>query len=114
MSKATVGIWRLSRARILWQRNLFDDPRLENIFVPPPPIEGRSSSSPAEWKQYAHSVLSTLQIDRIGIEPDCALHRIDHDLPPQLHGHYIRAGSGTRFFWLIDAKTGDIQVEEIN
>ena len=99
---------------MLWRRNLFDDPRLETIFVPPPQIEGRPAPSPEQWRQHARSLLSELTIDRIGVEPDCALRFVDHDLPPQFRGHYIRTGSGTYIFWLLDAKTGDLQVEEIN
>lgn len=100
--------------KILWHRNLFADPRLERILVPPPPIEGQPTPSPEQWRQHVRSFLSHLSIDRIGVEPDCWLHYIDHDLPPQLRGHYIRAGSGTYIFWLIDAKTGDLQMEEMN
>ena len=30
------------------------------------------------------------------------MHSIDHDLPPPFRGHYIRAGSGTGIYWLLD------------
>jgi hypothetical protein len=98
--------------KIAWHRNLFDGLKPESVFVPPPRIEGELGFSDEEWRRY--SDVSRLSIDRIGIEPDCVLRFIDHDLPPHLHGHYIRAGSGTHIFWLIDAKTGDLQVQEIN
>ena len=100
--------------KVLWHRNLFDDPRLERMFPPPPQIEGEPPVSAEEWHRHMHSYVGHLTIDRIEIEPDCALHYIDHDLPPQLRGHYIRTGSGTHVFYLLDAKTGDFQMEEVN
>jgi hypothetical protein len=99
---------------ILWHRNLFDDPRLEYVFPAPPQIEGEPPVSGGEWRRHMRSYVGHLSIDRIGVEPDCALRFIDHDLPPQFRGHYIRAGSGTHIFWLLDANTGDFQLEEIN
>lgn len=39
---------------------------------------------------------------------------IDHELPSVFKGHYVRAGSGTHIFWLLNAKTGDFKMEQIN
>lgn len=100
--------------KILWQRNLFDDPKLERMFPPPPQIEGEPSISNAEWRRRMHSYVGHLGIDRIGIEPDCARNLNDHHLPALYRGHYIYAGSGTHIFWLLDAKTGDLRIDHIN
>ena len=100
--------------KIVWHRNLFSDPRLERQFPVPPQIEGEPSLSSEEWGRREHSYVAHLSIDRIGIEPDCMVRIMDHNLPPSFSGHYIRAGSGTHIFWLLDAKTGNFQMEEIN
>lgn len=100
--------------QILWQRNLFDDPRLETEFPPPPPFLREPPLSTGKWRRQINSYVSHLSIDRIGVVSDCEMHVIDHVFPVQVHGHYIRAGSGTHIFWLLDARTGDFQMEEVN
>ncbi len=61
-----------------------------------------------------HTYIDHLSIDRIEVLPECALAIVDHHMPAQFRGHYIRAGSGTHIFWLLDAETGDFLVEQIN
>jgi hypothetical protein len=100
--------------QILWHRDVFGDPKMQLQFVPPPPIEGWPEPSPKQLRQQARSFAAHLGIDRIESEPDCMLRFIDHDLPLAFHGHYIRAGSGTHIFWLLDAASGDIQMEQVN
>jgi hypothetical protein len=94
--------------KMRWHRNLFDDPRLPGLF--PAPIE-RPAKAVREWQQ---SYIAHEAIDRIGIETDCVLRLRNqgHD-PARFRGHYIRAGSGTHITWLLDAKTGDFQLENI-
>lgn len=103
--------------KFLWHRNVFDDPKLENMLAPmflmPQEMEGKPGPSEKEWRQQARSLLSKLSIDRIGLEPDCALPVIDH-WHPLFRGHYIRAWSGTMFMWLLDAKSGDLMMEGQN
>ena len=103
-----------NEGKLVWHRNLFDDPKLVRLFPQPPQIPGERPVSPEEWDRKMQSYVAHLGIDRIGIEPDCMVRFIDHDLPLHIHGHYIRVGSGTHIFWLLDAKTGDFQMEEIN
>ncbi|MBS0471664.1 MAG: hypothetical protein JSR60_11375 [Proteobacteria bacterium] len=99
---------------ILWHRNLFDDPKIERYFMPPGPLPGEAPSSLKDWQRSMHAYVESLGIDRLEIVPDCARASIDHSLPTQFRGHYIRAGSGTHIFWLLDARTGDFQLEAIN
>ena len=98
---------------LLWHRDLFGN-QIQKFFIPPPNIEGEPSPSPKELRRQAQLWANHLRIDSVGVEPDCALQFIDHKLPPQFRGHFIRAGSGTHIGWFIDAKTGDIQMAEIN
>jgi hypothetical protein len=100
--------------RILWQRNLFDDPKLESEIPPPPDFPGEPPFSDEKGIQWVRSYLGRLVIDRIGAVSDCEMQIIDRVAPPLFHGHYIRAGSGTHIFYLLDAKTGDFLVDQIN
>jgi hypothetical protein len=100
--------------KIRWHRDLFGDRKMRLLFIPPPQIEGWPSPSRKQLQQQARSFASHLRIDRIDSEPDCMLGFIDHDLPAAFRGHYIRAGSGTHIFWLLDAMSGDIQMEQVN
>ena len=113
--------------KILWHRNLFDDPKMGNLEPPPiqilPPHGGQIPPeppvTPEEWRNGAAARAARLSIDRLWIEPDCALPEIDQ---PDFHGqyispyrgHYIFAGSGTHMLWLLDAKTGDLRLYGIN
>jgi hypothetical protein len=99
---------------IVWRRNLFGDPKIERLFPPPPAFPGQPDVSPEKWRGKMHAYVSQLRIDRIGIEPDCMVRFIDHELPSVFKGHYVRAGSGTHIFWLLNAKTGDFKMEQIN
>ena len=60
---------------ILWQRDLFGDPNLERLFVPPPRIEGITNSSAEASEPSAKEWLIKLGIDRIASEPDCEIRR---------------------------------------
>ena len=98
---------------LLWHRDLFGG-RIQRFFIPPPNIEGEPSPSPKELRRQAQSWANHLGIDRVGVEPNCARQFIDHKMPSQFRGHYIQAGSGTHYGWLIDAKMGDVQMETTN
>jgi len=99
---------------MLWHRNLFSDPKLERLFPPPPAIEGEQPVSSEDWRRKMHSYIAHEVIDRIAVEPDCVLRlRNKGRYPARFRGHYIRAGSGTHITWLLDAKTGDFQLENI-
>ncbi len=100
--------------RVVWYRDLFSNPALEKEFLQPPPFQGKHSVSPKEWRRQQHVYLAQQKIDRLGIEPDCMVHFIDRNLPASFKGHYVRAGSGTHIFWLLEAQTGDFKMEEIN
>jgi hypothetical protein len=98
------------QGKVIWHRDLFSGVNPDEVFGPPP----HGFLSENEWTQRRNAEFAALSIDRIGIEPDCALSFIDQMYPPRLRGHYIRAGSGTHIFWLLDATTGDFQMEEVN
>jgi hypothetical protein len=102
--------------KIAWERNLFDDPRLGEMITPPLiSIPGEPLPSGEQRKLQMHATMRRLSIDRIGIASDCETHLIDHDFGSQLlRGHYILAGSGTHFNYLLDAKTGDMMAGPIN
>lgn len=100
--------------KVIWHRDIFNDSRLERIFPPPPQIPGQPSISNEQWARRMHGYVAHLSIDRISAVPDCMVQIVDHDYPAPLKGHYILAGSGTHIFWLLDAKTGDLKVEQIN
>jgi hypothetical protein len=100
--------------KIVWQKNLFDGPRLRATFPPNIEIPGEPRVSDEEWERRARVYIDHLSIDRIGLASDCAAHVIDHDLSRAFHGHYIAAGSGTRIDYFLDAKTGDFVVGPIN
>lgn len=98
--------------KVLWQRDPFDDPRLIRRMPPLPQIAGVPTVR--HWKRSMRSHFAQIGIDRIVIEPDCQRAMIDREFPKPLHGHYILAGSGTHLAWLIDSRTGDMQLEAIN
>jgi hypothetical protein len=99
--------------RIVWQRNLFCDPRLQWELGPPSiQLPGEPPLSKAKFRQQRHAIAAKLYIDRIGVVSDCEAHLIDRNRV--FRGHYIRAGSGTKYEYLIDAKTGDFLIGEIN
>jgi hypothetical protein len=92
------------QGKILWHRNVFDDPKLEKGFPPPPLIDGKNHFSAREY--FSHQV-----IERIGPVPDCEIPAIDQGPA----GHYIRTSSGgNHIFYLLDATTGDFVIDEIN
>jgi hypothetical protein len=101
--------------KIVWQRNLFDDPKLEMSISPPPTLPGEKPMSDHETQRWMQSYWRGEYIDRIGVVSDCETQIIDHRYTSRLlRGHYVRAGSGTQIFYLLDAKTGDFMVEAIN
>jgi hypothetical protein len=97
------------QGKVIWHRDLFSGLNPDEVFGPPPP--GWFLMSEKEWTKRRNAEFAALSIDRIGIQPDCALPFIDNMYPPRLRGHYIRAGSGTHIFWLLDATSGDLQIE---
>ena len=101
--------------KIVWQRDLFGDMKLSPRFVPPPQIDGTPDvTSDKEWQQRMRSYIGQLRIDRLDVSSDCEVSVIDHDLPANFRGHYIFVGSGTKYSWLMDAETGDLQLGPIN
>jgi hypothetical protein len=90
--------------KLVWNRNLFDNPRLSGMFSA---TQFEDPVKAAKWRQ---SYISKIVIDRIGVAPNCAARFIDRDLPTRFRAHYIRVGSGNGMTWLLDAKTGDIQL----
>jgi hypothetical protein len=106
--------------KLIWQRDiLYDKGRFRfQIIVPPAPAPMESgqvvADSAEKMRQRENAELATYPLDRLGLVPDCMVAIIDHMLPSAFHGHYIRGGSGTHIDWLLDAKTGDLQMEAIN
>src|SRR5262249_26279522 len=95
--------------KIRWHRNLFDSP---NVIVVPPPI-ALPGERPISAEQWRRNLLARLRISWIAIEPECARSMIDHE-SARMRGHYVSAGAGTHFIWLLDAKTGDFQLEIVH
>lgn len=100
--------------QVVWTRDLFSDPNLIRMFPPPFQIQGEPPVSIKTQERQTRDYIAHLGIDRLAIVPDCMVTIIDHDFPAQIKGHYILAGSGTHIFWLIDAKTGDLRMEQVN
>lgn len=102
------------QGKMVWKRDLFSDPNLIRMFPPPFQIQGEPPVPIEVQERQTQDYIGHLGIDRLAVGPDCMVTVIDHDFPAQLKGHYILAGSGTHYFWLIDAKTGDLWMEESN
>jgi len=100
--------------KIIWHRNLFDDPRLERAFPPPIQVPGEPPASNAGWRRQVHAYVSSLSIDRIALVPDCEKDYIDHHYPRMFRGHYVALGSGTHMSYLLNARTGDFLIDTIN
>jgi hypothetical protein len=96
----------------VWRRDIFADATL--AFVPPPRFENEPPLSLKELREMERSYIASRRIDRMGIEPDCMFKIFDRERPSQYKGRYILAGDGTHEYYLIDAKTGDLVLEEIN
>lgn len=101
------------QGKVIWRRDIFSDPNRYRLFPPPPALPGEPSISDSERTRRMKTYVARLSIDRIGITPDCAVRFTDR-LPRRFRGHYIRAASGTHISWLLDAATGDLQMDVMN
>ena len=101
------------QGKIVWQRNLFADPRLERELGPLL-LPGDPPSSAKRLLEGRRAEINNLYITGIAVVPDCEAYSIDHNFPPPFRGHYISAGTGTKYMYLLDAKTGDFLVYGIN
>jgi hypothetical protein len=101
--------------KIIWQRDLFADPKMESVYPPNVEIVGEPTISDQEWRRRMQAYVAGLRIDRIEVVSDCVANLLDHGMgSPLLRGHYIWAGSGTHIEYSLDANTGDLLVGPIN
>lgn len=101
--------------KIVWQRDLFADPRLEWEIGGPPDIQlpGEPHLSEARQHQKLRAYIAKLSITGMRVVSDCEAQQLDRT-QPLFWGHYVAAWSGARYTFRLDANTSDLLVSDKN